>query len=303
MENILINPKDYEDKYIYYLNLCFTNWGTDKDYNWVFNRTVGDKSSDIIIIRNEDNDVIAGSGISYRKLKTENNNTIDIGIMTGSWTLPKARGKGCFSKMIAISKDICNQKGVPFLTAFVMESNPSFRRLSDAGSLLIPTCHFFSKEVSYPDTGNISVVKEKSQIKSEIYYKFKKSQNDYLNFHYTTEEFFQQYINRIKNIELLKIGNDYAIIEETESIIKVLFTTYDSLSSFENNIKSIANWGLQNKSKKLFIFSTKEDITEVLKNLEFENLSGYYTVLSTSKDSVINKDMFNLININLGDKM
>ena len=65
MENILINPKDYEDKYIYYLNQCFTNWGTDKDYNWVFNRTVGDKTSDIIIIRNEDNDVIAGSGVSY----------------------------------------------------------------------------------------------------------------------------------------------------------------------------------------------------------------------------------------------
>lgn len=303
MENILINPLNFKDKYINYINQCFPNWGSDKDYNWVLNRTVGDKTSDIIIIKNEEDDVIAGSGITYRKLKIENNAEIGIGIMTGSWTLPKARGKGCFSKIISISKDICNQKGVPFLTAFVMESNPSFRRLSDAGALLIPTYHCFSKEVSYPNASKISIVKRVSKVKSEIFCKFKNSQKNYLGFNYTPEEFFQQYIDRIRNIELLNIDEDYAIVEETENIIKVLFTTYGDLSSFEKNIQSIANWGLQNKSKKLLLFSTKKDIAEVLINLEFENLSGYFTILSTFKDTMVNKDMFKLLNINFGDKM
>jgi hypothetical protein len=302
MENILINPKNYKDNYINYLNKCFTNWGNDRTYNWVFNRTVGDRTSDIIIIKNEENEVIGGSGISYRTLKSENDNTIDIGIMTGSWTLPKARGKGCFSKMIEVSKNICNQKGVPFLTAFVMESNPSYRRLRDAGSCLIPTYHFFSKEIFYFDTINISILKCSQEINNEIFLKFKKSQKDYVNFIYTFEEFFQQYINRIKNIDILKVGNDYAIIEETESIIKVLFLTYDDMSSFEINIKTIANWGLQNKSKKIGIFSTKKDVVETLDNLKFEKSPSYFTVLSTSKSVDIN-NLFNLTSFNWGDKI
>jgi len=124
-----------------------------------------------------------------------------------------------------------------------------------------------------------------------------------VNFNYTIDEFYQQYGNRIKNTEIVKIFNDYAIIEETQNAIKVLLITCDNLSSFKNNIKSLVNWGLQNRSKKLFLFSTKKEIAEICNILDFENLQGYFTVLSTSKDSVHRKDIFIQININMGDKM
>jgi len=303
MEKIIINPENYKEQYIYNLNQCFNDWGGDKEYNWVFNRIVGKKPSDIMIIKNENNEVIAGSGITYRKLKIDNQKVIDIGIMTGSWTLPEARGRGCFSKMIEISKNICKQNTVPFLTAFVMESNPSYRRLKHAGSHLISTYHFISKEVPYSNEYDISIVKSKSQAGVEIYDIFKKEQKDYFCFDYTYEDFSQQYINRIKNTELLRIGNDYAIIEESENIIKVLLISYYDKKKYEDNIKALTNWGLQTKSKKLLLFTTKKDIVEILNNQEFENLSSYFTILSTSGKVVKDIELFETININLGDKI
>lgn len=303
MDKVVINPKDYVDVYINNLNQSFKNWGGQKEYDWIFHRIVGAKKSDIIVIYNENNDVIAGSGITYRKLKLDDQIEFDIGIMTGSWTLPEARGKGCFSKMIEISKDLCRQNGVPFLTAFVMESNPSYRRLKDAGSFLIPTNHFFSKEVIHINKKEIITVKGETKLYSEIYNKCKKTQKGTLNFNYTFEEFLEQYINRIKKIEILKINDDFTIIEETESVIKVHIITYDSFALFEYNIKALSNWGLEKKAKKLLLFSTKREIAERLNLIEFENLPGFFTVLSTFDNPVIALDIFNQIDINMGDKM
>ncbi len=302
MERIIINPENYEDIYIYNLNQCFNSWGGRQEYNWVFNRVVGENQSDIIVIKDKHDDVIAGSGITYRKLIIDDHHVTDIGIMTGSWTLPIAQGKGCFSKIIEVSKNICTLKRVPFLTAFVMESNPSFRRLKNAGSSLISTYHFVSKEIYYSDIKTITVLKKEPKIYSELYYNFIKAQKGYLKFYYTHEEFYQQYINRSKNTEILQIGDDYAVIEETENIIKVVFITFNT-SSLINNTKALANWGLQTKSKKILIFTTKKEIAEALNILGFEYSSGYFTILNSSKDSSINMDIFNQVNINLGDKM
>lgn len=303
MENVAINPKDYRDEYINNLNKCFKNWGGHEEYNWIFQRTVGDKTPDIIVISDPNNEIIAGSGVTYRKLKVANQKTIDIGIMTGSWTLPQARGKGCFSKMIEVSKHICNQNDVAYLTAFVMESNPSYRRLKEAGSFLIPTYHYFSNETVYPNTSKVVAVDGQPKIYSEIYTKLTKSQQTNLNFNYTLEEFIAQYINRIKKIEILKIGDDYSIIEETESVIKVHLITYDNLSLFEYNVTSLANWGLENKSKKLLLFSTKKNEAEVLHKLKYDNSPGFFTVLSTCQNAKPNTDIFKQIAINMGDKI
>ena len=303
MDQIIINPKDYVDEYINNLNQCFKNWGGLKEYDWVFNRIVGDKNADIIVINDENNEAIAGSGVSYRKLKGTGQAEFYIGIMTGSWTLPNARGKGCFSKMIQVSKEICHKNNVPFLTAFVMESNPSYRRLKDAGSFLVPTFHYFSQELVYPSKDEAVLVNGDEHLYTEIYTKFKKQGVDYLYFDYTDEEFMQQFINRNKKLEVLKINNDYALIEETDNLIRLHLVTYDNLDAFESNIKAIANWGLTNRTKKLFGFSSKEGIFEVLNKLKFESLPGFLTVLSSNPDTTPNYDAFKAININMGDKM
>lgn len=305
LKNIEINPKNFQEEYLKYLNQCFNNWGSVKECDWAFKRVVGDLEPDILIIKNENDEVIAGVGIFYRKLVNQTGSIIDIAIAGGGWTLPKARRTGCLSKLLEISHEISAKKNVPFLTSFVMENNTSYGRVKNTGALLIPTYILFSPHKPYSDAIDFSIelIKNQKQVISEVYNKFCKTKNEFVNFSYTIEEFYQQYINRGKNIEIVKIFNDYAIIEETEDTVKVLLITYNNINSFENNIKSLTNWGLLYRSKKLLFFSSRKEIADICQILDFEKQHGYFSILSTSKDSVHNLDLFTQININMGDKM
>lgn len=303
MENIIINPENYQADYIRYINECFNHWGQDREYDWAFNRKVGDKASDIMIIKNEEDEVIAGSAVTYRKVKSGEGSPVDIAIMTGSWTLPKARGRGCFTKIIDISRELAAKKGVPYLTAFVTESNASFRRLRDAGSALMPTTLLFSPEEPYADadTSAISVVSNEKEVLPDIYSRFKASEKEALHYDYTHEEFYQQYISRPKDSEILKLGNEYAILEETHNVVKVLLITYDSIDSYERIIKQLSNWSLANRAKKLYLFSTKEEVVNKCESLGFEKMPGYFTIMSTNSSADPEKLM--QLNIHMGDKM
>lgn len=307
MENVIVNPENYQSEYIKYLNECFNHWGQEELYNWVFNRKVGDNASDIMILKNEEDEVIAGSGVTYRKISTQNGSSIDIAIMTGSWTLPKARGKGCFSKIIALSQEIAHKKNVPYLTAFVTEQNASFRRLASAGSMLVPTSHLFSPEEPYANAGTpaIEVIKEEDKgIVAAIYNRFKTLQKGSVSFDYTQEEFDQQYMSSPKKPEILKIDTNYALIEETYNAVKVLLLTYENKGEFKELVKALTNWALKSRSKKLFLFSTEREMIEVCENLGFESLKGYFTVLNTAPEAGTEVDaQLMQINIQMGDKM
>lgn len=303
MEKITINPENYQAAYIKYINECFNGWGQDKEYSWAFNRKIGDKSSDIMIIKNEEDEVIAGSAVTYRKLKAPQGNTIDIAIMTGSWTLPKARGKGCFSKIIDLSKELAAKKEVPYLTAFVTESNASFRRLRDAGSELLPTSLLFSPEEPFAiaDTLEVKAMEDSEEVVADIYSRFKHLHRNTLSYDYTPEEFYLQYIARPKKVEILKIGHEYAVVEETHNVIRPMLVTYDSLDQFEKMVQSLTNWALDNRSKKLLLFSTKKEVMDRCESLGFENMQGYFTILSTSEEA--DPQALMQLSINMGDKM
>ncbi|MCH3883141.1 MULTISPECIES: GNAT family N-acetyltransferase [Tenacibaculum] len=303
MNNVIINPKGYEEDYLKYLNQCFNNWGDIKDYQWVFNRTIGDKKSDIIIIKDEEGEVIAGSGVTYRQIKNENGDVFYIGTMTGSWTLPKARGKGCFTQIINLSKDLCKKNNVPFLTAYVMETNPSYRRLKSEGSALINSFTLFSPEVSYTTTQVKTelVVNVNKEVLEEIFILKQKTANK-SHYNYSFEEFYNQYYIKNKTVEVLKLNNNFAIIEEAYNVIKVNYLTSCAEDvGYNDNIKSLTNWTLKERGKKLMMFTTEELTKEKLLELNFEFLPGYFTVLNSNELKVA--PVFNKLSIEMGDKM
>ena len=305
MEKFIINPKDYRSKYIQHLNECFNGWGGIKEYKWGLERIVGDKETDIVLIENEEDGVIAGSAVSYRKLSKEVD-VIDIGIMTGTWTLPAARRKGCFKKMIKVSKDLCRKKDVDFLTAFVTETNPSSKGMESVGSFMLPTFHLFSPEFYFEDE---DVMKPKTTTHNDDVYQnifdaVQKKQSGFLNFSYDFPEFVKQYIRRIKETIILVIDNDFAILEEGTNEMKILLLTSSNTSSFKKNIMAVSNWCLKNKSRKAFFFTTRKEFAKACLELDFENVPGYFTSLTvTDKDVVGLEEIFGDININMADKM
>jgi len=298
---IIINPKNYKQKYLAFLNNCFKNWGSEKEYDWYFNNN--DKKADIFILENETNDVLAGTAITYRQI-TYNNKIIDIGILTGSWTLPIARGKGCFTEIVERSKDICSTKKINYLTAFVMESNPSYRRLKAAGSYLLESFSLFSPIKQFKSIDdNVEIEKDINKALFSLYNH--QCNNTKTHFHYNSlEQFKQQYFLRINSVMLIKVNNDYALIEETHNTFKILYASYDSLQDLIHNLKTISNWTLSNNNKNIFFYTTDKQISVLLKENEFNCLLGFFTILNSNSNlEVSNQKIFSNLNINIGDKM
>lgn len=304
MEKFRINPINYKADYIANLNKCFGNWGGEEEYKWGLERKVGPNFTDVLLIENEEDGVIAGSAVSYRTLSRDNI-SIDIGIMTGSWTLPAARRKGCFTKMIHCSKDLCQEKNVPFLTAFVTETNASSRRLESEGSYMFPTYHLFSPENDVPGEG-VSLpqeVEQNEEVEEKIFDRFQQTQKGLLNFSYSFREFRSQYLNRVKKSYILRYGNEYAVLEDGNNEVKVLLLTHENLDIFKDFQQAISKWCHKNRGRRSFFFTTRKELANISEELGFENLPGYFTILSTGDENINYREKFRNLNINMADKM
>ena len=208
--NFSINPENYQQNYLENLNHCFPNWGDMKTYEWVINRKFNNIKPDFFDIKNHENQTLAGSAISYRKLIFPDKSFKEIGIMTGSWTLPISRGMGCFTETIKKSSELVALKKMPFLTAFVTESNASYRRLKDAGSYLIPTNYIISEHLSndYFETYNSVEILENSLANRLLFYEIRhKLLENKIHFDYNFDDFQKQFIDRLNPVFLLKIND------------------------------------------------------------------------------------------------
>lgn len=138
-------PPNEDERYLAALQSCFGGWGGETEFDWYFRRPFGGSVADRFVITDE-GEWIAGSAVSWRRLADSDGTERSVGIMTGSWTLPAARGRGCFKAIIEHSLLLCVERGADWLLAFVTQDNPSRRQLERAGSLMIPSDYLWSEE-------------------------------------------------------------------------------------------------------------------------------------------------------------
>jgi GNAT superfamily N-acetyltransferase len=139
MHEVTLNDESSATTYLDGLNRCFPGWGDRQRFDWVFSRSCGSHPPDRFLVTDEVGEVLAGTGTSYRKLALASAAVVDVGIMTGSWTLPAARGRGIFATLIEESRRRCQELGCALLLAYVTHDNPSRRALERAGSAMFPT--------------------------------------------------------------------------------------------------------------------------------------------------------------------
>src|SRR3989442_4864180 len=132
-----------EGEYLECLNLCYGNWGDRRQYDWYFRRKPAYPDPDLIVLK-IDGHTAAGSAVSYRRVVLPNDSEVDVGIMTGAWTLPQFRGRGCFARIIEESLRLTVMKGGALLLGFTTEEKGSFRQLAKAGSVLFSSSYFLS---------------------------------------------------------------------------------------------------------------------------------------------------------------
>lgn len=141
------NPPGIREQYLAALNDTFGNWGGERQYRWAFERDLGAGPADLMVLRDA-GQWLAGSAVNYRRVRDANEHETTVGIMTGSWTLPAARGRGMFTRIITESRNFVAERGGSHLLAFVTHDNASCRRLQAAGSWMLPTHYVFASDAT-----------------------------------------------------------------------------------------------------------------------------------------------------------
>ncbi len=298
------NKSPDQQEYLASLNECFSNWGDDATFSWVFRKPETTAAPDLFEIRDGEESLLAGSALTYRKVKMPDGNSFAMGTMTGSWTLPISRGKGCFTEMIRYSKKLVAAHHFDFLTAFVTQQNASFRRLEAEGSFLVPTNYIISKidveQIEKEFEHKFDLLDVTPENIAKVYLQRQQILNEVMHYEYSLADFTTQFINRANaSILILQRNNDYVILEKTITIFRILFSTNYSLSF----ISDLLNWALA-QQKNLFFLTTNVD-HDFKNDDRFNLIPGYFTVLNAQHQQkfAASKIFVQRINIEYGDKM
>ena len=244
------------DAYLAGLNACFPNWGGRARFDWCFRRIVADREPDLLTIV-EDSRTIAGSGVTYRRIRFDDKET-RAAVITGSWTLPEARGRGLFSQMIDRSRETAAKKDAHLLLAFVTQENASCRRLRAAGARMIPTAYCRSTVRVTPAT--------EERLPSA----------NACTFVYTEEEWSGQFLERPASVERIESDRWSAVVEPTP--------VYDRVHHIEGE-RIEALTALTVRGRRVFAFATLPDDEAALVQHGFEIIRGYLAVFGDGPET------------------
>lgn len=131
------------------LNACFPGWGGAERFDWCFRRVVSGRVPEALFLE-EDGRLLAGAGVTYRTLELADGRRVAVAIMTGAWTLPEARGRGAFTRLVAATCEAGAARGATLYLGFVTESNVSCRRLAALGATMLPSVYARSAAAAGP---------------------------------------------------------------------------------------------------------------------------------------------------------
>ncbi|MDT5062511.1 MAG: hypothetical protein QOH63_2970 [Acidobacteriota bacterium] len=282
MISLHINPPGVEEEYLKCLNLCFGGWGDLRKYDWYFRRNTPYPDADLLTFKRDD-ELVAGSAVTYRKVALPNDCEIIVGIMTGAWTLPQFRNQGYFARLIEESLQLTARKGGALLLGFAVEERSSFRQLARAGSALFPGSYIFStpRTEAHNSKSRLTRVKKSGPVISRLQEWLRASNKGYSRFVYASEQdFYSQFIDRPGDTEILTDDHgNFGIIERTAdtNLLQLCLTapdeTYPALL-----IEALIKDALGN-GRKLFLYSTQSGINHLARGLGLEVKTGYVTVL------------------------
>ena len=143
---ILVNPVGIDAEVgPVFLTRCFATRWTDVMYRWYLQRSFGGEVSDRLILMDGAR-AVAGCGVVYRQLRTQDGELHRVGVVVAACTLPSARGRGCYARVLQAAADRSAVRGCAALLGFVTADNATGRGLRRLGAAAIPSAYIVSRD-------------------------------------------------------------------------------------------------------------------------------------------------------------
>jgi hypothetical protein len=285
-----VNPPGVASDYLSCLNRCFAGWGGPETYRWAFERPVGGPPADLMVLRLE-GQLVAGSAVSYRRVEVTGGAILDTGIMTGSWTLPEARGRGAFTRVIDESLRLATARGAGLLLAFVTEGNPSARRLAAARSARFPTFYLASTDETPVPQAFVEPrpVEDVDGVFEWVMTVRAREQAGSCHFVYPDSRVWaSQFLQRPGAIDLLSLDDTaWAVVESAASTDRIQLLVVDRRGGVgvAECLAALLRRALE-RDRQLFFFSTTPGVRDECRGLGLAVKPGFLTALVAEEASL-----------------
>jgi len=262
-----------------YLNACFPGWGDEQVFNWAFSRRMqGQPPSDYIWLSDAEV-ILAGSGVSYREVLLPNDVGITVGIMTGSWTLPAARGRGLFSRIIEESISITAARKGALLIAYVTADNPSCRALLKSGAAAFSTSYFSRQPETGAAIASGETLSEVDGISDQLIARWQQQYAGQARFSYRTpDDWRSQFLNRPPHVSIFaRHADEFVMIDEHGDTDRIL-AYLGAQDKFPSGLLGAVFSRAASRGKKMFVFSGDPDLSKLCIASGFAERPGFLTV-------------------------
>jgi hypothetical protein len=234
----------------------------------------------------ENGKLLAGSAVTYRVLRTRTGAEGRVGIMTGSWTLPAARGRGCFTRIIEESKALARTRSAVALLAFVTEQNPSYRRLQAAGSTLFPTRYLVARPATrVPGGPSVDIVRPGPGEGALWFSGFEASRSPGTAFVYDPPAWESQFLGRASGCAVAVAGSlGFCVVEDRPDVVRLQAVCPSTPNERAALLQAMVAWA-SGQAKKVFFFAPSAGDDAEPANTLFTATQGFLTVLATDDDA------------------
>jgi GNAT superfamily N-acetyltransferase len=152
---ILVNPEGLDaETGPEFLTRCFGTPWTARLYRWYLQRAFGGETPDRLILMDGAR-AVAGCGLVFRQLRVQDGEVYRVGIVVAACTLPSARGRGCYARVLEAAVERSAARGCVALLGFVTADNATGRGLARLGAAAIPSAYLVSRDRAGPAGGGL----------------------------------------------------------------------------------------------------------------------------------------------------
>lgn len=290
MLKVQVNPAGVEQAYLASLNAVFPEWGDLRSFDWCFRRATDPRAADLMLLT-EDDRLAAGSAITYRTLSAGSDETIAVGIMTGSWTLPAYRRRGLFARMVSESARIAERKGCSHLLAFVTADNSSRRVLETMGARVFPTRYFSAPPSAVPAfrSPGLSAQPLTPEIASRLFSLSHPPERSGVRFTYSgVADFSAQILERPAGVQLWSDADGrYLVTEKSGNMIKLIYASPSTEPDGGGSRAVRLAAGLAgNEACGLYHFSASAEFLEAAQEMGLRSRPGFITAIALGSEPI-----------------
>ncbi|MEQ8206561.1 MAG: GNAT family N-acetyltransferase [Woeseia sp.] len=283
------NPEGYGvADYVDLLNRSFNGSWTPRLYHWYMSRPYAGKTPDNGVLMS-DGQPVSGAGVVYRQLRDSEGRIIDVGVITGAWTLPEARGHGYFTKVMQESAVHVGAQGCELLLGFVTDDNASGKGMRRAGAYMIPTTYLLSSTTSNPQTKHLEVTPAKVDA-GELHALHNRHSAAAGYYYQHTDDWRSQFLERTNAVEVLRVGDEtIGIVEQTPGTDRLQWLGGDS-RTYAACLASLSARA-EARGRRFFGFGCGSWLKDCDNYPELEQRGGFITCLPAGEVSPQNAAM------------